>query len=406
MTAITNNDSMWHNRNYLRLLAAQIISLIGTGVSSVCLALLAYNLAGDSAGMVLSIAFAIKMVAYIGLAPVFGAIAHRLPKQKTLIILDIARALMFLCLPFVTQVWQVYGLMFAINACSAGFSPLFQSTLPTVLPNKHQYATALSLSRMAYDLEQIISPILVALLLTIIQFKLLFTLDAATFIISAGLILCCSLPKRAPAPPTKISLNSLTQGITNYLGKPTLKALWFAYLAAASASAMVLVNTVVYVHDILQGNQTQTALALMVVGLGSMLVALRLPKLLDKYTPQHFHWLGLTIICGSFFMGALTPGWIGFSCVCFAMGAGMSFIQTSAGLIITKACDTNNEDTGPYFAAHFSLTHFWWLITYLMAGISVKLFGVSSGYLIMASLSIISFIIYAILTHQQHSRAL
>ncbi|WP_235861912.1 hypothetical protein [Photobacterium kishitanii] len=84
----------------------------------------------------------------------------------------------------------------------------------------------------------------------------------------------------------------------------------------------------------------------------------------------------------------------------------MSFIQTSAGLIITKACDTNNEDTGPYFAAHFSLTHFWWLITYLMAGISVKLFGVSSGYLIMASLSIISFIIYAILTHQQHSRAL
>ncbi len=30
MTAITNNDSVWHNRNYLRLLAAQIISLIGT----------------------------------------------------------------------------------------------------------------------------------------------------------------------------------------------------------------------------------------------------------------------------------------------------------------------------------------------------------------------------------------
>ncbi|SMY31967.1 MFS transporter [Photobacterium andalusiense] len=403
MTAITNTDSMWHNRNYIRLLAAQITSLIGTGVSSVCLALLAYNLAGNNAGLVLSIAFAIKMVAYIGLAPIFGAIAHRLPKQPTLIILDIARALMFLCLPFVTHVWQVYGLMFAINACSAGFSPLFQSILPTVLPNKHQYATALSLSRMAYDLEQIISPILVALLLTVIQFKLLFTLDAATFIISAGLILCCSLPKRTPAIATKITLNSLTQGISNYLGKPSLKALWFAYLAAASASAMVLVNTVVYVHDILQGNQTQTALALMVTGLGSMIVALRLPKLLDKYTPQHFHWLGLTIICGTFLIGALTPGWIGFSCVCFAMGMGMSFIQTSAGLIITKACDSNNEDTGPYFAAHFSLTHFWWLITYLVAGMSVKFLGLSYGYMIMGGLAVISFIIYARLNHSTTS---
>ncbi|WP_283392226.1 MFS transporter [Photobacterium phosphoreum] len=401
MTAITNTDSMWHNRNYIRLLAAQIISLIGTGVSSVCLALLAYNLAGSNAGMVLSIAFAIKMVAYIGLAPVFGAIAHRLPKQQTLIILDIARALMFVCLPFVTHVWQVYGLMFAINACSAGFSPLFQSTLPTVLPNKHQYATALSLSRMAYDLEQIISPILVALLLTVIQFKLLFTLDAATFIISAGLILCCRLPKRTPTITTKFTLTSLTQGINNYLRKPSLKALWFAYLAAASASAMVLVNTVVYVHDILQGNQTQTALALMVTGLGSMIVALRLPKLLDKYTPQHFHWLGLTIICGSFLIGALTPGWIGFSGVCFAMGAGMSFIQTSAGLIITKACENNNEDTGPYFAAHFSLTHFWWLITYLVAGISVKLWGLSTGYLMMGCLATVSFIIYALLNRRR-----
>lgn len=400
MTAITNTDSMWRNQNYIRLLTAQIISLIGSGVSSVCLALLAYNLAGNNAGMVLSIAFAIKMVAYIGLAPLFGAIAHRLPKKHTLIILDIARALLFLCLPFVTHVWQVYGLMFAINACSAGFSPLFQSTLPTVLPNKHQYATALSLSRMAYDLEQIISPILVAILLTVIQFKQLFTLDAATFIISAGLILCCSLPKPAPTIATKISLNSLTQGISNYLSKPSLKALWFAYLAAASASAMVLVNTVVYVHDILQGNQTQTALALMITGLGSMIVALQLPKLLDKYTPQHFHWLGLTIICGAFLMGVLTPSWIGFSCVCFAMGAGMSFIQTSAGLIITKACGNNNEDTGPYFAAHFSLTHFWWLITYLVAGMSVKLFGLSYGYLIMGGLAVVSFIIYARLNHR------
>lgn len=402
MTAIKNDCSMWHNRNYLRLLAAQIISLIGTGVSSVCLALLAYNLAGDNAGMVLSIAFAIKMVAYIGLAPVFGAIAHRLPKKKTLIILDIVRALMFLCLPFVTHEWQIYGLIFAINACSAGFTPLFQSTLPMVLPNKHQYATALSLSRMAYDLEQIVSPILVALLLTIIQFKLLFTLDAATFIISAGLILCCSLPKRAKSPATKLTMTSLTQGIYDYLHKPTLKALWFAYLATASASAMVLVNTVIYVHDILQGNQTQTALALMLVGLGSMIVALRLPKLLDKYAPQHFHWLGLSIICGAFLMGSLTPGWIGFSAVCFAMGVGMSFIQTSAGLIITKACDINNEDCGPYFAAHFSLTHFWWLITYLIAGISVKFFGLSGGYLIMGSVAGISFMIYALLTRQQH----
>ena len=79
----------------------------------------------------------------------------------------------------------------------------------------------------------------------------------------------------------------------------------------------------------------------------------------------------------------------------------MSFIQTSAGLIITKACENNHEDTGPYFAAHFSLTHFWWLITYLVAGISVKLWGLSTGYLMMGCLATVSFIIYALLNRRR-----
>lgn len=386
---------MWRNRDYIRLLSAQIISLVGTGMSSICLALLAYELSGDDAGMVLSIAFALKMLAYIGLAPVFGAIAHKLPKRRTLVALDLIRALLFVCLPFVTEVWEVYVLMFLINACSAGFTPLFQSTLPLVLVDKTQYAKALSFSRMAYDLEQIFSPMLTALLLSLIGFRQLFMLDAATFLLSGVLILLCTLPnlKGVTESAYKTQKLSVMQGLRNYLNKPKLRALWFAYLAAASASAMVLVNTVIYVHEVLHGDETQTALAMMVVGLGSMLMALRLPKWLENHSPQHFHWIGLLTICASFVVGSFTPGWVGFGVMCLAMGVGMSCIQTSAGLLITQACE--GEDTAPYFAAHFSLTHFWWLFTYLIAGMSVKFFGVSAGYLIMGGVCVVSCLMYA-----------
>lgn len=395
MIAEMSNTSMWRNRDYVRLLSAQIISLVGTGMSSVCLALLAYELSGDEAGMVLSIAFALKMLAYIGLAPIFGAIAHKLPKRQTLVALDLIRALLFVCLPFVTDVWEVYVLMFLINACSAGFTPMFQSTLPLVLVDKTQYAKALSFSRMAYDLEQIFSPMLTALLLSLIGFRQLFMLDAATFILSGVLILLCTLPnlKRVKESVDKTQPPSAVQGLRNYLKKPKLRALWFAYLAAASASAMVLVNTVIYVHEVLHGDETQTALAMMVVGLGSMLMALRLPKWLESHSPQHFHWIGLVTICASFVLGSFTPGWIGFGLMCLAMGVGMSCIQTSAGLLITQTCE--GEDTAPYFAAHFSLTHFWWLFCYLISGMSVKLFSMSAGYLIMGGLCVISCLMYA-----------
>ena len=52
-----------------RLYAAQIVALLGTGLLTVGLGLLAFDLAGDQAGAVLGLAYAIKMVAYVGLSP-------------------------------------------------------------------------------------------------------------------------------------------------------------------------------------------------------------------------------------------------------------------------------------------------------------------------------------------------
>ncbi|NRF64346.1 MFS transporter [Vibrio coralliilyticus] len=394
MTVALKPSTLWQNVNYVRLLSAQVISLIGTGVSSVCLALLAYDLAEENAGAVLSIAFALKMLAYIGLAPVFGVLAHKLPKRQTLVALDIIRALMFACLPFVTEVWEVYVLMFVINACSAGFTPMFQSTLPQVLPDKDDYARALSYSRLAYDLEQIFSPMLTALLLSVISFRQLFMLDSMTFLLSGVLIILCTLPKRKElnVQPKKLSFRSVLSGISAYLEQPSLRALWYAYLAAASASAMVLVNTVVYVHDILHGSETQTAMAMLVVGLGSMLVAIFLPRLLKHHQPQRYHLRGLVFISVAFLAGTWTPGWIGFGLMCFALGIGMSCIQTTSGLIINAAAE--GKESGEYFAAHFSLTHFWWLVTYLSSGLSAKWLGLAGAYWVMLGLCLVSVALY------------
>lgn len=52
------------HRAYRRLFAAQVIALIGTGLATVALGLLAWDIAGEDAGVVLGTALAIKMVAY------------------------------------------------------------------------------------------------------------------------------------------------------------------------------------------------------------------------------------------------------------------------------------------------------------------------------------------------------
>ena len=80
------------NRTYRHLFLAQVIALVGTGLATVALGLLAYDLAGADAGAVLGTALAIKMVAYVGVAPVAAAFAEKLPRRTMLVCLDLVRA--------------------------------------------------------------------------------------------------------------------------------------------------------------------------------------------------------------------------------------------------------------------------------------------------------------------------
>src|SRR5215218_5373699 len=271
------------NRTYRRLFAAQVVALIGTGLLTVALGLLAYEIAGERAGAVLGTALAIKMVAYVGVAPIVGAYANLLPRRAFLVSMDAVRAAIAVALPFVTQVWVVYVLIFVLQSASAAFTPTFQATIPDVLPEERDYTRALSLSRLAYDMESLVSPMLAAALLTLISFHWLFSGTVIGFISSALLVWSTRLPQPKRSEPQAGGIYAkTTRGIRIYLKTPRLLGLLAVTLAAAAASAMVIVNTVVIVRGGLKLSQTDVAIALGAYGGGSMLAALLLPRLLDK----------------------------------------------------------------------------------------------------------------------------
>ena len=70
------------NTTYRHLFLAQVIALIGTGLITIALALQAYDIAKGQAAQVLGTALAIKMIAYISVAPIASAFAERLPRKK------------------------------------------------------------------------------------------------------------------------------------------------------------------------------------------------------------------------------------------------------------------------------------------------------------------------------------
>ncbi len=374
------------DRTYRRLFAAQVVALAGTGLTTVALALLAFDLAGEDAGVVLGTALALKMVAYVAVAPVVGGLAHRLPRRGFLIGLDLARAAMAASLLLVTEVWQIYLLIFLLNACSAGFTPTFQATIPDVLPDEARYTRALSLSRLAYDLEALLSPSLAAAALLFLTYDALFAANALAFMVSALLVLSVTLPSPKAKERAEGIWRNVSFGVRAYLKTPRLRGLLALSMAVSAAGAMVIVNTVVYVRERLGGSDSETALAFAAMGAGSMVVALALPRLLDRLPDRPFMLAGGCLLVLGLLLGLAGPGLWPLLAIWCLLGAGSSLVQTPAGRLLKRSA--RDGDRPAFFSAQFALSHACWLLAYLLAGWVGADLGLEAAFAVLALLAL------------------
>jgi len=377
------------NRTYRTLFAAQVVALVGTGLATVALGLLAWDLAGGDAGQVLGTALAIKMIAYVTLSPVAQAFADRVPRRTLLVTLNLIRALVAAALPFVTEVWQIYGLIFLLQAASAGFTPAFQATIPDVLPDEEDYTKALSLSRLAYDLESLLSPMLAAALLTVVSFPVLFGGTVIGFVAAALLVLSVALPWTKPNTEHDV-WTRITRGIRIYLATPRLRALLALSFSVAAAGAMIIVNTVVLVRQDLGLSDEALALTLAAFGAGSMVAALGLPRLLEKRSDRRVMLIGaagMTLALAAIGLAGTVYGlrWSWLLAAWFLVGVGYSAAVTPFGRLLRRS--GHAEDRPALFAAQFSLSHACFLITYPLAGWLQAAHGSLTAVLTLAALS-------------------
>ncbi|MGV0868623.1 MFS transporter [Corynebacterium kalidii] len=364
---------------FRRLFCAQVTALLGTGLLTVALGLLAFDIAGDSAGAVLGTAMTIKMVAYVAVSPVTAALTARLPRKPLLVATDIVRAGVALCLPVVDQTWQIYVLIFVLQSASATFTPAFQAVIPSVLTDEDDYTRGLSLSRLAYDLESVVSPVLAAALLTVVSYNNLFLGTVAGFLGSALLVVRSRLPRVAQVPGEPFLIR-LTGGARLFLRVRQLRGLQGVNLTVAAVQAMVIVNTVVLVRGSMGRDDTALAVTLGVFGAGSMIVAVTVPWLLRRIADTTAMLCGavgslvvLALIAVVIPVAVDADAWWPLLFLWFLQGASTSLMLTPSAKIVQK---NSTEATRPaLFAAQFSLSHACFLVTYPVAGA----LGVAAG---------------------------
>ncbi len=290
-----------------------------------------------------------------------------------------------------SEVWHIYVLIFLLQTASASFTPVFQALIPDVLPDEDDYTQALSLSRLAYDLENLLSPAFAALLLSVISFHGLFAGTVLGFLFSAALVARTPFPARQRTSKQRPFKERLTRGSRIYLATPRLRGLLSLNMSAAAIGAFALVNSVVLVRAQYGFEEGALALAMAAFGGGSMLAAIALPRLLAHHREREIMVpaaICLTVLSFGFatlLRGDNLPSWSVFLSIWALFGLCYASILTPSGRLLRISAHT--EDRPAIFAAQFALSHACWLITYPLAGWLGQIGGLSITLLVLSGLA-------------------
>ncbi|MBC7909289.1 MAG: MFS transporter [Pyrinomonadaceae bacterium] len=396
-SATVEKISLWRNRAFRLLFSAQIISLLGSGVTTVGLALFAYQLTGGaSATAVIGNALMLRILAFLLFSQPAGVIADRLSRKKILIAADLLRFGLLALFPFITTVWQVYALIFAINAVTAFFTPTFEASIPEIVGDE-QYVKALSLSRVAVDIEAVAAPAVAGILVALLGVRWVFWFDGFTYLVSALLVAVVAVPhvsKVVTPLSLRTFLSEITTGTRVLLREPSLRQALVLSFAEATAGAAAIVVTVAYVRDVLGRGETSFAVIMAGLGLGSSLAAIMLGRATGRYEQgardravlhgRRHAWAARALILGGVVLGlillpgALKPPLFVFALLWILNGAGQALIAIPSSTLLAE--HTVERERGRAYAAHFALTHACWLVTYPAVGHAAVRWGAPTTF--------------------------
>jgi MFS transporter, NRE family, putaive nickel resistance protein len=355
------------NPIFRRLYIAQSVSLLGDALSWLGLALLAFELAGNAAPLVLSGALTLRVMAFVLFSPLAGVLADRLDRKGMLVATQLARFLLVSMLPLVTAVWQIYILVLGLNIFNAFFTPTYQATIPLVT-SEAERTQSIALASATTQILGVFGPGIAGALALVIGAREVFWLDGLSFLIAA--IMIGSLP---------VSLRA-TQASNKSWGQigPDLKIgtelLWrdapLRYglglqLVGSISGAQILVNTVRYVQGHLGQTAVQYGWVMMAFGLGATLGAWTIGNW-PQYRSKVSTMLGGGLAIAVALLPANAAGLSFLMVLWFLAGFGQSLINLSMQTLIADR--TPGHLQGRVYGAHFAWSHFWWAGAYPLAG--------------------------------------
>ncbi len=377
------------NRNFSLLCLGQFLSRLGDWALAVALPISVFQITGSAAA--LGVMVMIEIIPSLLVGPIAGVFVDRWDRRKVMFAADILRGLMVLSLLVVRsadQLWIVYIVGFANAGLGTFFMPARLALLPTLL-EESALLTTNSVFQSGLLLARLIGPALGGVLVVSVGASIAFTLDAASFFLSAVTIFVMSVPAivntQIPTDERRF-YGELLDGLKLLRRNRVLSSVLLVWAILMFSAGSIAAMLVVFVEQALRGTANDFGVLLSLQGLGMGIGAILTASFRARMSTLSIFKGGLLLFGPLFLVGANATSVAAAGFIVCLMGMAMSSVAIADQTIFQQQAP--DAYRGRIMAINESVTSFAVLIAAGLSGVIAELIGVRVLFNLAALLAI------------------
>jgi predicted MFS family arabinose efflux permease len=245
------------------------------------------------------------------LGPMLGALADRLDRRRTMIACELGQALVYAAI----AIWLppyvgILALVGVATLLSRMFSSASKSAIASLV-ERDQLMSANALINTVFNLQVALGPALGGVLVATTGSRLAISIDAASFLLSALIML--RLPRIPPAVTEAAGglLAETREGLVYVWRDPLLRVLAISMFAFVAFAALDNITVVFLVRDVLHHGSLAYGAAMSAFGIGMIIGALGLVRRWSAVHPATIVAVGMLFTGAGNLLVGLSPA-IGF----------------------------------------------------------------------------------------------
>ncbi|MCK5315687.1 MAG: MFS transporter, partial [Anaerolineales bacterium] len=376
--------AVFRNRDFSFLWTAQLISTIGSSLTSLAASIMVYRLTGSalSVGLMLMATAAPSIV--VGL--IAGVYVDRYNRKRIMIISDLLRAVLVVMIPFLVpySIAWLYIMVAISSAIGRFFDPALESVLPEVASDE-DLAAANSMMAISSFGSTAIGFAASGLIASQYPIEWAFYLDGLTFLLSSLCLLFVHVPKLVIEGKTtaKIVVRNLKAGTRFLYDSPILRSLLIISVPAVLSIGLWNSLLLPFAIDALNATEFEYGIQEGLASIGFVLGSLFMARDADRFREGQWitlSYIGMGVVGALFAMSTRVPVAIALVAISGFMNAPSSIARR---LVIQR--NTTRQIRGRVTSAFLVSRDVLFLVGMAAAGLA-DIFNIRGVFLVSAML--------------------